>query len=57
MLFKICPLTMRTKAILLVRDAVVILTLRPTEGEHRSIHSTMLAVNQPSCSVTTRGPA
>lgn len=31
-LFKICPLTMRTKAILLVRDTVVMLLNRPTDG-------------------------
>lgn len=45
MLFKICPLTMRTQAILLVRDTVVVLGLRPTEGENRFIHSAAPAVN------------
>jgi len=30
-LFKICPLTMRTETILLVRDTVLILSLRPTD--------------------------
>ena len=33
MLFKICPLTMRTQSILLVRDTVVILNIRPTESK------------------------
>ena len=36
---------MRTQAILLVRDTVVILNPRPTEGKHHLIHSTALAVN------------
>jgi len=31
-LFKICPLTMRTQTILLVRDTVVTLDLRPADG-------------------------
>lgn len=35
MLFEICPLTMRTQNILLVRDTVVTLNLRPTDGRHR----------------------
>ena len=35
MLFKICPLTMRTQNILLVRDTVVALDLRPTDGDGR----------------------
>ncbi|KAF9646810.1 hypothetical protein BDM02DRAFT_2889392 [Thelephora ganbajun] len=30
-LFRICPLAMRTQSILLVRDTVVVLSLRPTE--------------------------
>jgi len=34
-LFKICPLTMRTQTILLVRDTVFVLGLRPTEGGYR----------------------
>ena len=33
-LFEICPLTMRTKGILLVRDAILLLGLLPTDGEH-----------------------
>jgi len=33
-LFKICPLIMRTKAILLVRDMVVTLDLPSTRGKH-----------------------
>ena len=39
-LFQICPLTMRTQTILLVRDAIAILNLQPTEGEHRFVRST-----------------
>ena len=35
MLFKICPLTMRTKGILLVRDAVFVLFRRPIDGKCR----------------------
>ena len=34
-LFKICPLTMRTQTILLVRDTILILNLRPTDGRYR----------------------
>jgi len=34
-LFKICPLTMRTQTILLVRDTVVVLGLCPTDGVYR----------------------
>lgn len=34
-LFKICPLTMRTQTILLVRDTVDMLNLRPTDGKYR----------------------
>lgn len=41
-LFKICPLTMRTKAILLVRDAVLILTHRPCD-------ETQLGIWRQSC--------
>jgi len=33
-LFNICPLTMRTQAVLLVRDTVVILALRPADGQY-----------------------
>ena len=33
MLFNICPLAMRTQTILLVRDTVVMLDLRPTDGK------------------------
>ena len=32
-LFKICPLTMRTYGILLVRDAILLLSVLPTDGE------------------------
>jgi hypothetical protein len=32
-LFKICPLTMRTQGILLVRDAILLLGILPTDGE------------------------
>lgn len=34
MLFKICPLAMRTQTILLVRDAVITLNLRPANGKY-----------------------
>ena len=33
-LFKICPLTMRTKPILMVGDMTVILARRPGDGKH-----------------------
>jgi len=33
-LFKICPLTMRTRTILLVRDTVDLLNLRPNNGQY-----------------------
>jgi len=36
---------MRTQTILLVRDTVIVLNLRPTEGEQRFIRPTVLAVN------------
>ena len=48
MLFEICPLTMRTQCILLVRDTVVILSVRPTpnEGEdYCSVSSTVLVAD------------
>ena len=32
-LFEICPLTMRTKGILLVRDTVLLLSILPADGE------------------------
>ena len=33
-LFEICPLTMRTQGILLVRDAILLLGALPVDGEH-----------------------
>ena len=33
-LFKICPLTMRTQGILLVRDAILLIGVIPADGEH-----------------------
>ena len=35
-LFKICPLTMRTQAILLVRDAIYLLKVSSDGGEYAS---------------------
>ena len=33
MLFDMCPLTMRTQGILLVRDVIMLLAILPADGE------------------------
>jgi len=53
-LFKICPLTMRTQAILLVRDTVITLDLRPVDGQYRFVPS--YRTNHQLRSVVTRVP-
>ena len=38
-LFEICPLTMRTQGIVLVRDAILLLGLLTTDGERHTFTS------------------
>ena len=40
-LYKICPLTMRTRGILFVRDVILLLNAVPTNGKHHALGSTI----------------
>jgi hypothetical protein len=48
MLFKICPLTMRAQAILLVRDAVPFLNVSSDDGEYASTRSVAATQSSPA---------